>query len=76
MADVKRIRIIKHGQSGQTSETVQATGRMPARDAGREVRGVVSGWVREHSRRAEEFRSNYSTLLRELGFAPPLSCRT
>jgi hypothetical protein len=76
MADVKRVRIIKRGASEQPSETVQAAGRTPAGDGNREVRGVVSSWVREHSRRAEEFRSNYSTLLKELGFAPPLSCRT
>jgi hypothetical protein len=76
MADVKQIRIIKRKQSGQPSEPAQATGRTPIRDGNREVRGVVSSWVREHSRRAEEFRSNYSTLLKELGFAPPLSCRT
>ncbi|MBC7930090.1 MAG: hypothetical protein H7Z38_05920 [Rubrivivax sp.] len=76
MADVKRVRIIKRGQSEQISEPVQATGQKPARDSGREMKGVVSGWVREHSRRADEFRQNYSTLLKELGFAPPLSCRT
>ena len=76
MADGKQIRIIKRRESEQPSEPVQATGQTPVRDGNREVRGVVSGWVREHSRRAEEFRSNYSTLLKELGFAPPLSCRT
>ena len=76
MADVKRVRIIKRGQSERTSEPAQATVRTPGRDDSREIKGVVSGWVREHARRADEFRSNYSTLLKELGFAPPLSCRT
>jgi len=76
MADAKRVRIIKRGASGQPSEPVQATAKSPVRDGSREMRGVVSGWVREHSQRAEEFRRNYSTLLKDLGFAPPLSCRT
>ena len=76
MADTKRVRIIKRGASEQSSEQVQAMAAMPNRDASRDMRGVVSGWVRDHSQRAEEFRKNYSTLLKELGFAPPLSCRT
>jgi hypothetical protein len=76
MADTKRVRIIKRGASERSSEAESATAAMPARDASREVRGVVSSWVREHSQRAEEFRKNYSTLLKDLGFAPPLSCRT
>ena len=76
MADAKRVRIIKRGTSGRTSESARAAAKTPVGDASREVRGVVSSWVREHSQRAEEFRRNYSTLLKDLGFAPPLSCRT
>lgn len=72
----KQVRVIKRKQSEKPSETLQPRGKAPARDAKREARGVVSGWVQEHSRRTEEFRRNYSALLRELGFAPPLSYRT
>jgi hypothetical protein len=41
----------------------------------RELREVVSGWVREHQRRTEEFRQNYSTLLSSLGFKSPAAGR-
>jgi hypothetical protein len=76
MADTKRVRIIKRGASEQTTQAAAATAAMPARDGSREIKGVVSSWVREHSQRAEEFRRNYSTMLKDLGFAPPLSIRT
>ena len=76
MMDGKRVRIVKRKQSDQPSVPGQVTGRSPVRDGSREVRDVVSSWVRDHARRTEEFRENYSSLLKELGFAPPLSCRT
>ena len=68
MDNVKRIRIVKRG------ETAGAAGHAAARserEAHRETREVVSDWVRDHRRRADEFRENYSALLDRLGFTPP-----
>jgi hypothetical protein len=73
MENVKQIRIVKRGglavatstQPGDTSVRME-----------REAREVVSDWVRDHRRRAEEFRENYSALLDSLGLSSPLSCRT
>jgi hypothetical protein len=76
MEDGKRVRVVKRKQSGEASGPGRVASPSPVRDAGREVKDVVSSWVSEHARRADEFRRNYSTLLKELGFAPPLSCRT
>jgi hypothetical protein len=76
MEDGKRVRVVKRKESGQTSGPGRAATPSPVRDGSREARDVVSSWVRDHARRAEEFRRGYSTLLKELGFAPPLSCRT
>ncbi len=45
------------------------------RESRRETREVVSDWVRDHRRRADEFRQNYSALLDKLGFTSPVSCR-
>ena len=70
MEQSKRVRIIKGGRAAQ-----QAGGARVAADAadapGREVREVVSDWVRDHRRRSDEFRRNYSTLLGEVGFKMP-----
>jgi hypothetical protein len=74
--DGKRVRVVKRKQSDETSETGRVASPSPVRGSSREVRDVVSSWVTEHARRADEFRRNYSTLLREMGFAPPVSCRT
>jgi hypothetical protein len=80
MENAKRIRIVKRGAA---TTVVAAAGAAagggaarPEREARRETREVVSDWVRDHRRRAEEFRENYSALLDKLGFSSPLSCRT
>lgn len=77
MENVKRIRIVKRGVAAPVAaaRAEDATARTE-REARRETREVVSDWVRDHRRRAEEFRENYSALLDRLGFTSPLSCRT
>lgn len=81
MENVKRIRIVKRG--GATTATAAAgvagaaeSASRSERETRREARDVVSDWVRDHRRRADEFRENYSALLDSLGFTSPLSCRT
>lgn len=78
MENVKRIKIVKRGAAA----TVTAAGAgaatgdkavRPEREARRETREVVSDWVRDHKRRAEEFRENYSALLDRLGFISPIA---
>ena len=74
MENVKRIRIVKRGVTATTAGDTAAA--HSERETRRETREVVSDWVRDHRRRAEEFRENYSALLDRLGFTSPLSCRT
>ena len=59
-----------------TAARAEETAVRSERESRRETREVVSDWVRDHRRRAEEFRENYSALLDRLGFSSPLSCRT
>ena len=66
MEHEKRVRIVKRGLRNEAAAPAEAR---PA--AAREAKDVVSGWVREHQRRSEEFRSNYSTLLGQLGLTAP-----
>lgn len=70
MQNEKRVRIVKRGRSQEAEAPINPR---PAAAAGaaREVKDVVSGWVREHQRRSEEFRNNYSTLLGQLGLTAP-----
>ncbi|HVF42991.1 MAG TPA: hypothetical protein VM936_08275 [Pyrinomonadaceae bacterium] len=78
MENAKRIKIVKRGTVAAAAGAEQA-GRAAARterEAHRETREVVSDWVRDHRRRADEFRENYSALLDRLGFtAPTLAAR-
>jgi hypothetical protein len=62
----RRVRIIKREQRIAAAESESAGGAV--RCAGRTAREVVSEWVREHSRRTEEYRQAYASLLKELGF--------
>jgi hypothetical protein len=73
MKHVKLVRVIKRERRSEAGQSGDAC-PSPAPEAtanAREMRDVVSGWVREHHHRSEEFRRNYSTLLRELGFTAP-----
>ena len=73
MEQPKRVRIIKGGRAAQQQQ--QAGAARVAADSpaaqGREVRDVVSDWVRDHRRRSDEFRRNYSARLGEVGFKLP-----
>jgi hypothetical protein len=60
----RTIRVIKRGERAQ--EVAQAPAAAPSTE--REVKTVVSGWVNEHRRRADEFRRNYADLLKGVGF--------
>jgi hypothetical protein len=77
MENVKRIRIVKRGAAATVpAARVEETATRSEREPRRETREVVSDWVRDHRRRADEFRENYSALLDKLGFSSPLTCRT
>ena len=74
MENPKRIRIVKRGVA-VAAGAAQAGHAAPRaeREARRETREVVSDWVRDHKRRADEFRENYSALLDRLGFTSPVA---
>ncbi len=72
MEQTKRIRVIKGGRAAREAEAAQQSpGVKSAAAAVREVKEVVSDWVRDHRQRSEEFRRNYSALLGEMGFKTP-----
>lgn len=71
MGQPKRVRIIKGGRAAQQQAEAARVAAETAVAPGREVRDVVSDWVRDHRRRSDEFRRNYSTLLGEVGFKIP-----
>lgn len=60
------VRIIKRGERGPAESAAEASAAPPSNE--REVKTVVSGWVNEHRRRADEFRRNYADLLKGVGF--------
>ena len=72
MGQAKQVRIIKGGRAARETQAAQETaGVKSAAAAVREVKEVVSDWVRDHRQRSDEFRRNYSTLLGEMGFKTP-----
>ena len=71
MEQPKRVRIIKGGRAAQPQQAAAHVATEKLAAPGREVRDVVSDWVRDHRRRSDEFRRNYSTLLGEVGFKMP-----
>ena len=72
MGQAKQIRIIKGGRAARETQAAQEVGSVKSAAAAvREVKEVVSDWVRDHRQRSEEFRRNYSALLGEMGFKTP-----
>jgi hypothetical protein len=71
MGQAKQIRVIKGGRAAREAQTPEPVGVKSAAAAVREVKEVVSDWVRDHRQRSDEFRRNYSTLLGEMGFKTP-----
>ncbi len=73
MGQAKQIRVIKGGRAAREAQSASATPASvkSAAAAVREVKDVVSDWVRDHRQRSEEFRRNYSALLGEVGFKTP-----
>lgn len=69
MAQAGKIRVIKRGM--RQAAGVEAKAAAPEVAPEREVKNVVSEWVRDHQRRTEEFRRNFTHLLRDMGFVPP-----
>lgn len=67
MNEKKKVRVIKREQRNRDEAAVEASPLTPGRAAQR----AVTGWVREHRQRAEEFRQNYAELLAEVGLALP-----
>jgi hypothetical protein len=71
MEQSKRIRVIKGGRAAREAQQPAVAEKSTAAAAVREVREVVSDWVRDHRQRSDEFRRNYSSLLGEMGFKTP-----
>lgn len=69
----KKIRVVKRSERERPAqpETIEISSELLARSRMqtlREMQTVVSGWVQEHRQRADEFRANYSSLLKRAGF--------
>ena len=67
------VRIIKRDQRGRTEAQTAAAAAPQAGVSEHEVKTIVSGWVSDHRRRADEFRRNYADLLKGVGFSAALS---
>lgn len=69
-----KIRVVKRSEKDapELIRAVEAVVAPPDGDATtrtlREMQTVVSGWVVEHRKRADEFRTNYASLLKRTGF--------
>jgi hypothetical protein len=72
MREGRRIRIIRKikpaAENAALPEDAVAATNQPSE---REIKTVVSRWVREHRQRSEEFRLTFTALLKGGGFSLP-----
>ena len=64
----KTVRIIKRGQRAGGEGAATPADKSGTQSSERELRAVVSGWVREHRQRAEEGRRAAAFMLKAAGF--------
>ena len=70
MQQNRSIRVIKHNQRAATENRTTAQSDTRREPSERELKTVVSGWVREHRQRSEEYRRALTEMLKESGFCP------
>jgi hypothetical protein len=67
------VRVIKRDKR-ESAESATVVAAAPLEEstetAERRLKTVVSGWVREHQQRSEEYRQMFASLLKETGFRP------
>ena len=72
----RQIRVIKQGQRERAESLSQAVAVADnAEPSERELKTVVTGWVREHRQRSEEYRRAFADLLKQSGFQPPRAAK-
>ena len=65
-----QVRVIKQGQKERPVEAEMPATAGRTEPTEREMRTVVSDWVREHRQRTDEYRRTFAGLLRQVGFNP------
>jgi hypothetical protein len=72
MQQNRPVRVIKRDQreSADSATATPAPLTESTEIAERKLKTVVSGWVREHQQRSEEYRRMFASLLKETGFRP------
>lgn len=70
MQQNRPVRVIKRDKRGSADSAAAAPLAESTETAERKLKTVVSGWVREHQQRSEEYRQMFASLLKETGFRP------
>ena len=72
MQQNRPVRVIKRDQRESADSAAVAAVPLAesAETAERKLKTVVSGWVREHQQRSEEYRQMFASLFKETGFRP------
>jgi hypothetical protein len=68
----RRVRLIRKSKPQSENEgSTEATPPERSQPSEREIKTVVSRWVREHRQRSEEFRLTFAALMKGGGFQVP-----
>ena len=71
MSQNRPVRVIKHNQRVRVESHAKAAGEESSEPSERELKTVVSGWIREHQQRSEEYRRALTDMLKQSGFRSP-----
>ena len=71
MKENRPVRIIKRETRERAANPTEVVAEESPASSERKLKTVISGWVREHHERTEEYRRMFATVLREAGLRPP-----
>ena len=70
MQQNRAVRVVKRDERMRAETKVKDAREDGPENQERKLKTVVSGWIREHKERSEEYQRMFSAMLRETGFRP------
>jgi predicted component of type VI protein secretion system len=70
MQQNRAVRVVKRDERMRAETNVKDAREDGVENQERKLKTVVSGWIREHKERSEEYQRMFATMLRETGFRP------
>ena len=70
MKQNRSVRVVKRDERMRPEANLNTPVAETPENSERKLKSIVSGWVREHKERSEEYHRMFTTMLKETGLRP------